>query len=234
MKNNIKMISCALAGIMVGGISVVCANQAIQAMQNTEIKVSLNGQVQEFKDETTGERQYPITYNNRTYLPLRNVASLSGLDVNFDSNSNTAVLNSKENDDFYLIDIDGDSQKELIINAHNQKDGGSGLYVFKKEIYTGSSWEKLESSENNIHRNMFALGNVFQTSNGVYIINSTGETEYAIDEISKIEIVDNKYVLTSVFAYEEKNGDGNYYIDGKEVSQEEYKTKREEFEKLWK
>ena len=92
MNNNLKVILGTVAGIMIGGLTVVGANQAIQAMQNTEIKVSLNGQIQEFKDETTGEIQYPITYNNRTYLPLRNVAQLSGLDVNYEQSSNTALL----------------------------------------------------------------------------------------------------------------------------------------------
>jgi hypothetical protein len=77
---------------VIGGLTVVGANQAIQAIQNTEIKVSLNGQIQEFKDELTGETQYPITYNSRTYLPLRNVAQLSGLDVDYDTASNTAIL----------------------------------------------------------------------------------------------------------------------------------------------
>ena len=74
---NFKLIGGLLAGMLIGGVTVVGANQAIQALQNTEIKVSLNGQVQTFKDETTGETQYPITYNDRTYLPLRNVAQLS-------------------------------------------------------------------------------------------------------------------------------------------------------------
>ncbi len=96
MKNALKMIGCTIAGVMIGSATVVFANQAIQAMQNTEIKVSLNGNIQEFKDEVTGERQYPITYNNRTYLPLRNVAELSGLKVDFDSSSNTAILTSNE------------------------------------------------------------------------------------------------------------------------------------------
>ena len=61
MNNNLKVILGTVAGIMIGGLTVVGANQAIQALQNTEIKVSLNGQIQEFKDETTGEVQYPIT-----------------------------------------------------------------------------------------------------------------------------------------------------------------------------
>ena len=71
MKNgNFKLIGGLLAGMLIGGVTVVGASQAIQALQNTEIKVSLNGQIQEFKDETTGETQYPITYHDRTYLPL--------------------------------------------------------------------------------------------------------------------------------------------------------------------
>ena len=66
--NNLKVLCGTLAGMVIGGLTVVGANQAIQAIQNTEIKVNLNGQIQEFKDETTGETQYPITYNDRTYL----------------------------------------------------------------------------------------------------------------------------------------------------------------------
>jgi len=92
--SNFKLIGGLIAGVMIGGTTVVGANQAIQALQNTEIKVSLNGKIQEFKDETTGETQYPITYHDRTYLPLRNVASLSGLDVDYDNKSNTAILSS--------------------------------------------------------------------------------------------------------------------------------------------
>ena len=49
MKNALKMIGCTIAGVMIGSATVVFANQAIQAMQNTEIKVSLNGNIQEFK-----------------------------------------------------------------------------------------------------------------------------------------------------------------------------------------
>ena len=105
MNNNLKAVCGTLAGVMVGGLTVVGANQAIQAMQNTEIKISLNGQVQEFKDETTGETQYPITYNNRTYLPLRNVAKLSGLNVDYDNNSNTAILSNKGYTSEQLVEL---------------------------------------------------------------------------------------------------------------------------------
>ena len=94
INNNLKVVCGTLVGIIVGGLTVVCANQTIQAIQNTKIKISLNGQVQEFKDETTGETQYPITYNDRTYLPLRNVANLVGAGIDYDNDSNTAFLST--------------------------------------------------------------------------------------------------------------------------------------------
>lgn len=83
-------------GLTVAGASLVLANSQIQAILNNQIKVTLNGQVQEFKDETTNETQYPITYKDRTYLPLRTVANLVGVDVGYDANSNTAILESDQ------------------------------------------------------------------------------------------------------------------------------------------
>ncbi len=80
------------AGLTVAGASLVFANSQIQAILNDQIKVTLNGQVQEFKDETTNETQYPITYKDRTYLPLRTVANLVGVGVDYDANTNTAML----------------------------------------------------------------------------------------------------------------------------------------------
>jgi hypothetical protein len=99
---NIKTLCCGLtAGIVIGSLTVVGANQAIQALQNDQIKIQLNGQVQVFKDEITGEVQYPITYHDRTYLPMRNVAQLSGLDVDWDAENNIAKLENKFDGIFY-------------------------------------------------------------------------------------------------------------------------------------
>ena len=85
-----------VTGLTIAGASAVFANSHIQAMLNTQIKVTLNGQVQEFKDETTNEIQYPITFKNRTYLPLRTVANLVGVDVDYDENTNTAILTNNK------------------------------------------------------------------------------------------------------------------------------------------
>ena len=84
-------------GLTVAGASLVLANSQIQAILNNHIKVTLNGQAQEFKDETTNETQYPITYHNRTYLPLRTVANLVGVGIDYDANTNTAMLSTNHN-----------------------------------------------------------------------------------------------------------------------------------------
>ena len=88
------------SGFIVAGASLALANSQIQAILNEDIKVTLNGQVQELKDETTNETQYPITYKDRTYLPLRTVANLVGVDVDYDASSNTAILKKEKSESF--------------------------------------------------------------------------------------------------------------------------------------
>jgi len=114
-KDNLKFICGTTLGILIGGLTVSGANQTIQAIQNSQLKVSLNGQIQTFKDETTGEIQYPITYNDRTYLPIRNVATLTGLDVDYDAKTNTAILSSTEKS------VDSKKLNHYIIEDSNTK-----------------------------------------------------------------------------------------------------------------
>ncbi len=97
MKNNIKkVVTASLAGVVLGTTLTVSAGTWIQAYRNDSIKVSLNGQTQIFKDELTGETQYPLTYNNRTYLPLRSLANLLGFNVEYDSATDTAILETSD------------------------------------------------------------------------------------------------------------------------------------------
>ena len=84
-------------GLTIAGASLALASSQIQAILNDQIQVSLNGQIQVFKDETTNETQYPITYQDRTYLPLRTVANLVGVGVDYDAKTNTAILTNDTN-----------------------------------------------------------------------------------------------------------------------------------------
>lgn len=81
-----------LAGILIVSASFVFANSSIQALLNDNIKIVLNGDTQVLRDETTNEIQYPITYQDRTYLPLRTIANLLGIEVDYDSEKNEAIL----------------------------------------------------------------------------------------------------------------------------------------------
>lgn len=47
-----------------------------------DIKVVVDGKEQAFKN-AKGEPVYPLSYNNMTYLPVRNIAELSGMTVTF-------------------------------------------------------------------------------------------------------------------------------------------------------
>ncbi len=98
MKNNNikKMATIGLFGIILGTTLTVSAGTLIQAYRNDEIKVTLNGELQTFRDVTTNEIEVPLTYNNRTYLPLRSLATLVGLNVNYDANTKTAILETKD------------------------------------------------------------------------------------------------------------------------------------------
>lgn len=139
-------------GIVVAGMSLVFANTQIQAILNNQIKITLDGQVQEFRDETTNEVQYPITYHNRTYLPLRNVAQLAGLKVDYDANTNTAILtsnktieDSKVSLDNLRVDLDpNDGVENLIVMDKEQEVGVNGATFI---VYCDKSGEQVKIGE---------------------------------------------------------------------------------------
>ena len=97
MNNKKVLVIGVVIGFILGSALTVFANISIQAILNEQVKVFLNGEIKTFVDETTGEKQYPITYNNRTYLPLRNIANLVGLEIDYDANTNSILLGKNEN-----------------------------------------------------------------------------------------------------------------------------------------
>lgn len=95
MKIKKSLLTLALALSVAFGI-VVGANAAdtlktITASLNYGITIKYNGEVQEMKD-ATGNRVYPISYEGTTYLPVRAVANLLGIEVNWDGATNTVYL----------------------------------------------------------------------------------------------------------------------------------------------
>ncbi len=95
----------ALALIMVSsftlGASASNGLQEITAYLNSNITVKMDGEAQTFLN-AQGTRVYPITYQGTTYLPVRAVAGLVGLDVNWDQATQTVELGQTKGVD--LID----------------------------------------------------------------------------------------------------------------------------------
>lgn len=79
-----------LCGITIGA-SAANGLQEIKAYLNANITVKLNGEAQTLLD-ANGTRVYPITYNGSTYLPVRAVAGLVGLSVDWDQATQTVLL----------------------------------------------------------------------------------------------------------------------------------------------
>lgn len=102
-------------GVVLTGASLVLANSQIQAILNDQINLKINGEIKTMSDATTGEREYPITYKDRTYIPLRSVATLLGMNVDYDDTTKTAIVNSKEYDN---SEANENLNKELIASGN--------------------------------------------------------------------------------------------------------------------
>ena len=93
IKKSVLTLALALAvvfGIMVGA-NAADTLKTISAYLNYGITVKYNGDVQVLKD-ANGNRVYPISYEGTTYLPVRAVANLLGIEVNWDGATNTVWL----------------------------------------------------------------------------------------------------------------------------------------------
>lgn len=120
MKNSIKkVVTAGLAGFVLGTTLTVSAGTWIQAYRNDEIKITLNGEVQTFRDATTNEIEVPITYNDRTYLPLRSLATLVGLNVDYDANTKTAILETKDYEGKKVKKID--ETKDIVYKTYERE-----------------------------------------------------------------------------------------------------------------
>lgn len=94
--NVVNTVVSTTLGVILGMSMTALANSYVQAYRNTDISISVNGETKILNDATTGEREYPLTYNNRTYIPLRSVATLLGYHVDYNSATNTAIVNSPD------------------------------------------------------------------------------------------------------------------------------------------
>ena len=96
MKKYLNTIASATLGVILGSSLTVFAGTWVDAYKNTEVTLSINGETKILRDATTGEREYPLTYLDRTYIPLRSVATLLGYNVDYDAGNRTVIVNSPD------------------------------------------------------------------------------------------------------------------------------------------
>ena len=90
------VVSFAAGAAAAGGL------QEIRAYLNSNITLKLEGEAQVITD-ASGVRTYPISYNNTTYLPIRSIGTLLGVEVGWDQ-ATQSVLLGKQPGGIDLID----------------------------------------------------------------------------------------------------------------------------------
>ncbi|MBD5117849.1 MAG: hypothetical protein HDT37_01835 [Clostridiales bacterium] len=95
MKHMRRFTALVLALVMVFSLTVSAsaapAPETIQVNINYSMSVAYNGKIQSMKD-TNGNRVYPILNGGTTYLPVRAVSNMLGLDVKWDQATQTVIL----------------------------------------------------------------------------------------------------------------------------------------------
>ncbi|MBD5098511.1 MAG: hypothetical protein HDT35_03000 [Clostridiales bacterium] len=96
MKHMRRFTALVLALVMVFSLTVTSAGAApapetVQVDINYNMSVAYNGRFQDMKD-TNGNRVYPILNGGTTYLPVRAVSNMLGLDVKWDQATKTVIL----------------------------------------------------------------------------------------------------------------------------------------------
>ena len=99
-------VICVLCTVTVFGNTTM---QEIIAYLNYSINIVVDGETKELKD-AQGNRVYPISYNGTTYVPIRAVSTLLGVDVKWDSVHGNVVLtsNNAENRKACQVITEGD------------------------------------------------------------------------------------------------------------------------------
>lgn len=99
MKKRNFVTGIVLTLVLMCGIAIGAAAsnglQAIQAYLNYNITIKYDGEAQNLLD-ASGNRVYPITYNNTTYLPVRAISDLLGVDVGWDQATQSVLLGKQE------------------------------------------------------------------------------------------------------------------------------------------
>ncbi len=92
------LLTAIVLGMTVSGAAGVYAGsklEKINAYLNHGITFNVNGADQSLAD-SNGKKLVPITYRNTTYLPVRAIANLAGINISFDAANQRIRLETKQ------------------------------------------------------------------------------------------------------------------------------------------
>ena len=187
MKKSFKVISLMILIVAVFSVGVFAGSnmQAITAYLNYGITVEYND-VDQVMSDANGTRVYPITYNGTTYLPVRAVANMLGVKVDWDGGTNHVLLGNS-----YVDTVSQPSVSTTPTITNNQFD-----FSFIGNIINSYGKGNLVLSDDSIQyidSNGIWLGKYWDggSSCGAYtfptisFVNSKGRG-YSVDEMSAV------------------------------------------------
>ena len=83
--------------LCIGGLCFADSRD-VDVLINKKVKVTYDEEIQEFQN-VNGERVYPITYADTTYLPIRAISSLFDMEIKWDGETRSVYLGEGELDE---------------------------------------------------------------------------------------------------------------------------------------
>lgn len=96
IRKTVLTLALVLALVFCFAAGAAAANtlESISAYLNHGVTIRYNGEEQILKN-ASGSRVYPITYNGTTYLPVRAISDMLGINVDWDQATQTVILGEK-------------------------------------------------------------------------------------------------------------------------------------------
>jgi len=133
--------------------------ESVEVLRNEDIKIFYNDDIQTFYD-VNGKRVYPLSYNGTTYLPVRAVANLFDIVIDWDGETNTVILKRKSRSKIFgdkeiktNLSLLTDEELEIALNELFAKYGHDfdtkrlEDYFIQKSWYKKIDGKKVEVSE---------------------------------------------------------------------------------------
>lgn len=188
MKHKKALTALVLALALFGAFNLVSyaadGLQEISAYLNSNISFKLDGEEQILKD-ASGVRTYPITYQGTTYVPIRSVANLLGVNVDWDQATQSILLGEPEGG----VDLI-DTYKAYYINEFKQVQTADKQEPMDISGKSYSHWIRLGGAPRGI------MGTISFNLEGKY--DTLTFTYYSNSDVTLEVLGDNDYVLAEI------------------------------------